>query len=196
MNKTGTNAKQPAAPPTLSKAEVKALKKVDGQKMAVMDNNLRNLSEAIGENYSTEQSIRQEREKLEEKVHTQMNKAVQRVARNTKTFVDQQREDEQKMNALKNKIASLKQQLEDANKELEELKKEKERVLFEKDSVIENQKREMKEMAYQFSDMLMKTLITITEDFEAQTGDLSKDETAGLPRPERLKDFHLDRIRV
>ena len=94
MNKTGTNAKQPAAPPTLSKAEVKALKKVDGQKMAVMDNNLRNLSEAIGENYSTEQSIRQEREKLEEKVHTQMNKAVQRVARNTKTFVDQQREDE------------------------------------------------------------------------------------------------------
>ena len=195
MNSKQTS-KAPAAPAPMSRAELNALKREEAQKMIVMDNSLRNLGQVIGENYSSEQSIKQEREKLEERVHTQMNKAVQRVARNTKTFIDQQREDEQKMNALRNKIASLKQQLEEANQELEDLKKEKERVLFEKDSVIENQKREMKEMAYQFSDMLMKTLITITEDFEAQTGDLSKDETGGLPHPERLKDFHLDRIRV
>jgi hypothetical protein len=80
-------------------------------------------------------------------------------------------------------------------KEPAELKREKHQVLQEKDYLIENQKREMKEMAYQFSDMLMKTLIIITEDFETQTSGLGRDEIT-LPQKERLKEFNLERIRV
>jgi hypothetical protein len=120
------------------------------------------------------------------------NDAVQEV---TRFHFTAQAEFELRMSRLKERIAALEGQLKDAEGELAELKAEKRRVLTEKDSVIENQKREMKEMAYQFSDMLMKTLITITEDFETQTGELGRDETA-LPQRERLKEFNLDRIRV
>ena len=186
----------PTGATPLSKAEINALKKEEASKMAVMDNSLRNLGTTIGENFVSEQKLKQEREKLEEDVHTALNKSVQMVADVTRQHAKKQRESEQLLSQLNTKIANLKKSLAEANAELEELQKEKERVLFEKDSIIENQKREMKEMAYQFSDMLMKTLITITEDFEAQTGDLSKEESGSLPNPERLKDFHLDRIKV
>jgi hypothetical protein len=106
-----------------------------------------------------------------------------------------QAEFELRMSRLKERISGLEAQLKEAEAELAELKREKHQVLKEKDYVIENQKREMKEMAYQFSDMLMKTLITITEDFEAQTSGLGRDETT-LPQKERLKEFNLERIRV
>ena len=53
----------------------------------------------------------------------------------------------------------------------------------------------MNEMATHYSEMLMKTLITITEDFESQTAELDHDDT-GFPGRERLKEFNLDRIRV
>jgi hypothetical protein len=36
----------------------------------------------------------------------------------------------------------------------------------------------MKGTIYQFSVILMKTLITIMEDFETQTGELGRDETS------------------
>jgi hypothetical protein len=50
-------------------------------------------------------------------------------------------------------------------------------------------------MVYQFSDMLMKTLITITEDFETQASGLGREDTT-FPHKERLKEFNFKRVKV
>ena len=180
----------------LTKAEINAAKKEAEIRQTVINQNLLSLSNDIGTAEIVQQKMKNESNKLEEQVLTDISSSVQIVSDITNRHISAQREYEQRMSRLKERISGLKSQLADANAELAELKKEKKKVLFEKDSVIENQKREMKEMAYQFSDMLMKTLITITEDFENQTGDLSRDDSSGLPHQERLKDFHLDRIHV
>jgi len=187
-------AKQAGAP--MTKAEINAVKKAAEIKQTVISHNLLDLANEIGTAEVIQEKMKLEANKLEEQVQGDLSTSVQLVSEITNRHISTQREYEQRMSRLKERIAGLKNQLAEANTELADLKREKKKVLLEKDSVIENQKREMKEMAYQFSDMLMKTLITITEDFESQTGDLGRDETAGLPQPERLKDFHLDRIRV
>ncbi|EAY14253.1 hypothetical protein TVAG_486960 [Trichomonas vaginalis G3] len=196
-NTTGKQTKPAGGPATpLTKAEINQLKKEEAAKTAVIDNDLRNLGTFIGNAQVSEQSNKEEYEKRKEEINQSVKKSTVNIAKLSTIHQNAQREYEQRMSHLNDRISKLKQELADATKELEDLKAEKEKVLFEKDSVIENQKREMKEMAYQFSDMLMKTLITITEDFESQTSEVSKDETSGLPNPDRLKEFLLDRIHV
>jgi hypothetical protein len=134
-------------------------------------------------------------EAIHSEIEEEQGHSIEVVSQITQYLFATQGDYELRMSRLRERIAGLETQLSDAGAELAALKAEKKQILTEKDSVIENQKREMKEMAYQFSDMLMKTLITITEDFETQTNELGRDET-NLPQRERLKEFNLDRIRV
>lgn len=180
----------------LPKPELNKLKKENAQKAPAIDNQFRNLSSDIGMAEVTKIKTSDETNKLEERVQDDLNKSIQVVSSITSLHISTQKDYEQKVSRLQEKIAEVKAQLEQEKQRLADLKKEKKRVLLEKDSVIENQKREMKEMAYQFSDMLMKTLITITEDFETQTNDFGREEGVGLPNPDRLKEFNLERIRV
>ncbi|KAH0792736.1 Amino Acid-Polyamine-Organocation (APC) Family [Histomonas meleagridis] len=162
---------------------------------SVIEQQLLNIDQDIG-TISVETSQKQKNtDMLIDEIQNDLAQSEEVVSKITSYHFSTQHEYEQKLNSLKDRIAGLESQLRDAEAELANLKSEKKRVMAEKDSIIENQKREMKEMAYQFSDMLMKTLITITEDFETQI-DLDQDEISSLPHKERLKEFNLDRIRI
>lgn len=182
------------APPTNEeKKKLAAEKRV---KDAVVEQSLLKMSEGIGTSIVDYTRRREGVDTLIQQVEEDLDNSVEVVSQITQFHFTTQAEYELRMSRLKERISGLESQLRDAEQELSDLKGEKKHVLAEKDSVIENQKREMKEMAYQFSDMLMKTLITITEDFETQTGELNRDEGSTMPQRERLKEFNLDRIRV
>lgn len=192
----GSSKDKPKAdqPPTVEeKKKLVAEKRV---KDSVVEQSLLKNSEDIGVAYVDYAKREDEAAKLAKEVEDELGNSVEVVSQITQFHFSTQAEYELRMTRLRERIAGLEAQVKDAEQELADLKAEKKRVLAEKESVIENQKREMKEMAYQFSDMLMKTLITITEDFEAQTCDLNRDEATTMPQRERLKEFNLDRIKV
>ena len=192
----GSSKDKPKAdqPPTVEeKKKLIAEKRV---KDSVVEQSLLKNSEDIGVAYVDYAKREDEAAKLAKEVEDELGNSVEVVSQITQFHFSTQAEYELRMTRLRERIAGLEAQVKDAEQELADLKAEKKRVLAEKESVIENQKREMKEMAYQFSDMLMKTLITITEDFEAQTCDLNRDEATTMPQRERLKEFNLDRIKV
>ena len=180
----------------LSKADIRAKLTEINKKDSLSETTLRNISSDIGTSYKNSRQIQQEVDRMKTKVTEEINQSIEEVDQITSIHFSTQKEYEQRMNRLKDKIAILEGQLRDAEKELADLKEEKHRVLFEKDSVIENQKREMKEMAYQFSDMLMKTLITITENFEVQSNEMTNEDIKGLPDRDRLREFNLDHINI
>ena len=187
-------AKAEDQPPTAEeKKKLIAEKRV---KDSVVEQALLKTSEDIGVSFVEYNKCKENVDKLIREVEQDLNHSVEVVSQVTQYHFSTQAEYELRMSRLRERIAGLEGQVKDAEQELADLKAEKKRVLAEKDSVIENQKREMKEMAYQFSDMLMKTLITITEDFESQSAQLNIDETSALPQRERLKEFNLDRIKL
>lgn len=179
-----------------SKADIKAQLKTAAVKESVIEHQMIHADKDIGENGVDAMKISDIIEQLKEQIERDFRQSVDDVQLFTAKHYNAQDENMQRLNRLREQITSLETQLRDAEAELAELKEEKRRVLREKDSIIDNQKREMKEMAYQFSDMLMKTLISITEDFDDKAVDLSRTETSGLPGKDRLKEFNLDRIRV
>jgi hypothetical protein len=74
-------------------------------------------------------------------------------------------------------------QLKEAENELTELKAEKRQVSTQRDFGIENQKREMNEMGYQFRDMVMMTLRDFHEMWERRG-------TEGVFRNSAAKQIH------
>ena len=177
---TGTKGRQaPAAGKNkatpLTKAELRAALKEEAKNEAVIDQELLRMSYKIGRTETEKSKKSNQVDNYQDEVQTALGKSTNSISHATTIHFAAQKENETRLDRLRERIANLEAQLRDAEEELEQIKAEKKKVLEEKDSVIKSQTDEMKEMSFQFSDMLMKTLITITEDFDTQNTDYDRD---------------------
>ena len=168
-------AKNKNAP--MTKAELRAALKEEAKNEAVIDQELLRVSYKIGRTATETSTKSNEVNDYQDQVETALGQSTNSITHATSLHFAAQKENETRLDRLRERIANLEAQLRDAEEELEQIKAEKKKVLEEKDSVIKSQTDEMKEMSFQFSDMLMKTLITITEDFDTQNNDYDHEHT-------------------